>query len=50
MSEGLMFALVAAVLALIYGVMSIRWILRCPPATTACGRSPPQFRKALRPT
>ena len=30
MSEGLMFALVAAVLALIYGVMSIKWILALP--------------------
>jgi K(+)-stimulated pyrophosphate-energized sodium pump len=30
MSEGLMFALVAAVLALLYGVMSIKWILALP--------------------
>jgi len=30
MSEGLMFALVAAVLALLYGVMSIKWILGLP--------------------
>jgi len=30
MSEGLMFALVAAVLALVYGVMSIKWILALP--------------------
>ena len=30
MSEGLMFALVAGVLALVYGVMSIKWILGLP--------------------
>jgi K(+)-stimulated pyrophosphate-energized sodium pump len=30
MSEGLMFALVAAVLALLYGVMSIKWIVGLP--------------------
>jgi K(+)-stimulated pyrophosphate-energized sodium pump len=30
MSEGLMFALVAAVLALVYGVVSIKWILALP--------------------
>ena len=30
MSEGLMFALVAAGLALVYGVLSIRWILALP--------------------
>ncbi|NTV94877.1 MAG: sodium-translocating pyrophosphatase [Thiobacillus sp.] len=30
MSEGLMFALVAAVLALLYGVVSIKWILALP--------------------
>jgi hypothetical protein len=30
MSEGLMFALVAAVLALLYGAMSIKWILGLP--------------------
>jgi K(+)-stimulated pyrophosphate-energized sodium pump len=30
MSDGLMFALVAAVLALVYGVMSIKWILALP--------------------
>jgi K(+)-stimulated pyrophosphate-energized sodium pump len=30
MNEGLMFALVAAVLALVYGVMSIKWILGLP--------------------
>ncbi len=30
MSEGLMFALVAAVLALLYGIMSIKWILAQP--------------------
>jgi K(+)-stimulated pyrophosphate-energized sodium pump len=30
MSEGLMFALVAAGLALVYGVVSIRWILALP--------------------
>ncbi len=31
MSEGLMFALVAGVLALVYGVMSIKWIMGLPP-------------------
>ncbi len=30
MNEGLMFALVAAVLALVYGVMSIKWIMALP--------------------
>jgi K(+)-stimulated pyrophosphate-energized sodium pump len=30
MNEGLMFALVAAVLALLYGIMSIKWILGLP--------------------
>jgi len=30
MSEGLMFALVAAVLALVYGAISIRWIIALP--------------------
>ncbi len=30
MSEGLMFALVAAVLALLYGIMSIKWVVSLP--------------------
>ena len=30
MNEGLMFALVAAVLALLYGIMSIKWIVSLP--------------------
>ncbi|MDO9467293.1 MAG: sodium/proton-translocating pyrophosphatase, partial [Thiobacillus sp.] len=30
MNEGLLFALVAAVLALLYGIVSIKWILGLP--------------------
>jgi hypothetical protein len=30
MNEGLLFALVAAVLALLYGIISIKWILGLP--------------------
>ena len=50
MNEGLLFALVAAVLALLYGIVSIKWILGSAlPAMTACVKSQRPCRKALPP-
>ena len=46
MTIAIIFALVCAVLAIVYGVWQIQWILACPTATRACARSPPPSARA----
>jgi K(+)-stimulated pyrophosphate-energized sodium pump len=48
--NGLWIALGCAVLALVYGGWSIRWILAQPAATSACRKSPRRSRSAPRRT
>ena len=46
----LLLAIGAGVAAILYGILSIRWIIAQPPATPACRKSPRPSRRAPRPT
>ena len=50
MTGGLIFALVCALLAIVYGVWQITASCACPTATSACARSPRRSAKARSPT